>query len=93
MKQFESFKKFVDKINHYGMKSGIVKIIAPKEWFVPSTLSALRCPHAMPVTCTYLHIDAAGPALITCCYMNNTFENVPIANACFSFLGWICSLP
>ncbi|KAF8426681.1 JmjC domain, hydroxylase-domain-containing protein, partial [Tirmania nivea] len=32
MKQFESFKKFVDKINHYGMRSGIVKIIAPKEW-------------------------------------------------------------
>ncbi|KAF8468304.1 hypothetical protein BDZ91DRAFT_793174 [Kalaharituber pfeilii] len=32
MKQFESFKYFVDKINHYGMKSGIVKIIAPKEW-------------------------------------------------------------
>ncbi|KAI5787065.1 JmjC domain, hydroxylase-domain-containing protein [Geopyxis carbonaria] len=32
MDQFRSFKKFVDNINHYGMKSGIVKIIPPKEW-------------------------------------------------------------
>lgn len=32
MDQFSSFKDFVDKINHYGMKSGIVKIIPPQEW-------------------------------------------------------------
>ncbi|KAF2397044.1 hypothetical protein EJ06DRAFT_158545 [Trichodelitschia bisporula] len=32
MAQFRSFKRFVDKINKYGMKSGIVKIIPPKEW-------------------------------------------------------------
>ncbi|KAF3918827.1 hypothetical protein ABW20_dc0100910 [Dactylellina cionopaga] len=32
MKQFKSFKKFIDKIDHYGMKSGIVKVIPPKEW-------------------------------------------------------------
>ncbi|KAF2471368.1 uncharacterized protein BDR25DRAFT_223812 [Lindgomyces ingoldianus] len=32
MDQFRSFKKFVDKIDKYGMKSGIVKIIPPKEW-------------------------------------------------------------
>ncbi|TGZ77726.1 hypothetical protein EX30DRAFT_374373 [Ascodesmis nigricans] len=32
MDQFRSFKKFVDKINHYGMQSGIIKIIPPKEW-------------------------------------------------------------
>jgi hypothetical protein len=32
MDQFRSFKDFVDKINHYGMKSGIVKIIPPQEW-------------------------------------------------------------
>lgn len=33
MDQFRSFKKFVDKINHYGMEAGIVKIIPPKEWY------------------------------------------------------------
>ncbi|KAE9978771.1 hypothetical protein BLS_000326 [Venturia inaequalis] len=32
MDQFRSFKKFVEKINDYGMKSGIVKIIPPQEW-------------------------------------------------------------
>ncbi|KAK4550579.1 hypothetical protein LTR36_000158 [Oleoguttula mirabilis] len=32
MDQFRSFKKFIDKINKYGMKSGIVKVIPPKEW-------------------------------------------------------------
>ncbi|KAF2084745.1 JmjC-domain-containing protein, partial [Saccharata proteae CBS 121410] len=32
MDQFRSFKKFIDKIDKYGMKSGIVKVIPPKEW-------------------------------------------------------------
>ena len=32
MDQFRSFKKFIEKINHYGMKSGIVKVVPPKEW-------------------------------------------------------------
>lgn len=32
MDQFRSFKKFVDKIDKYGMKSGIVKVIPPPEW-------------------------------------------------------------
>ncbi|KAF2145981.1 uncharacterized protein K452DRAFT_294599 [Aplosporella prunicola CBS 121167] len=32
MDQFRSFKKFVDKIDKFGMKSGIVKVIPPKEW-------------------------------------------------------------
>ncbi|KAI9831080.1 MAG: hypothetical protein M1826_003978 [Phylliscum demangeonii] len=32
MDQFRSFKKFIDKINKYGMKSGIIKVIPPKEW-------------------------------------------------------------
>lgn len=34
MDQFRSFKKFIDKIDKYGMKSGIVKVIPPKEWYV-----------------------------------------------------------
>jgi hypothetical protein len=34
MDQFRSFKKYVDKIDQYGMKSGIVKVIPPKEWSV-----------------------------------------------------------
>lgn len=32
MDQFRSFKKFVEKIDKYGMKSGIVKVIPPPEW-------------------------------------------------------------
>lgn len=32
MHQFRDFKKFMEKIDHYGMKSGIVKIIPPQEW-------------------------------------------------------------
>ncbi|KAI9777481.1 MAG: hypothetical protein M1835_005233 [Candelina submexicana] len=32
MDQFRSFKKFIAKIDKYGMKSGIVKVIPPKEW-------------------------------------------------------------
>lgn len=32
MEQFKSFKKFVEKIDKYGMKSGIVKVIPPPEW-------------------------------------------------------------
>ncbi|KAF2722036.1 hypothetical protein K431DRAFT_284243 [Polychaeton citri CBS 116435] len=30
--QFQDFQKFINKINKYGMKSGIVKVIAPQEW-------------------------------------------------------------
>ena len=32
MRQFRSFKVFMDKIDKYGMKSGIVKVIPPQEW-------------------------------------------------------------
>ncbi|KAK6070949.1 DNA damage-responsive transcriptional repressor RPH1 (JmjC domain-containing protein) [Seiridium cupressi] len=32
MRQFKDFKKFMEKIDHYGMKSGIVKIIPPTDW-------------------------------------------------------------
>ncbi|RDW71434.1 hypothetical protein BP6252_07997 [Coleophoma cylindrospora] len=32
MAQFKSFKIYMDKINAYGMKSGIVKVIPPAEW-------------------------------------------------------------
>ncbi|KAI4203884.1 MAG: hypothetical protein LQ350_001506 [Teloschistes chrysophthalmus] len=32
MDQFRSFKKFISKIDKYGMKSGIVKVIPPQEW-------------------------------------------------------------
>ena len=34
MDQFRSFKTFISKIDKYGMKSGIVKVIPPKEWYV-----------------------------------------------------------
>jgi len=36
MAQFRSFKDYVAKIDKYGMKSGIVKVIPPKEWLVAS---------------------------------------------------------
>lgn len=32
MDQFRSFKRFMRKIDKYGMKSGIVKVIPPQEW-------------------------------------------------------------
>lgn len=32
MNQFRSFKEFIKRIDKYGMKSGIVKVIPPKEW-------------------------------------------------------------
>ncbi|KAI0450386.1 hypothetical protein F5B21DRAFT_437679 [Xylaria acuta] len=32
MHQFKDFKKFMEKVDPYGMKSGIVKIIPPQEW-------------------------------------------------------------
>ena len=37
MNQFRSFKDFIQKINKYGMKAGIVKVIPPKEWYVLAT--------------------------------------------------------
>ena len=33
MNQFRSFKHYIQKIDKYGMKSGIVKVIPPKEWY------------------------------------------------------------
>ncbi|KAH9885966.1 hypothetical protein F4778DRAFT_759867 [Xylariomycetidae sp. FL2044] len=32
MHQFKDFKKFMEKIDSYGMRSGIVKVIPPQEW-------------------------------------------------------------
>lgn len=32
MDQFRDFAKFVQKVDQYGMKSGIIKVIPPKEW-------------------------------------------------------------
>jgi jmjN domain len=32
MDQFRGFQDFVRKIDRYGMKSGVVKVIPPKEW-------------------------------------------------------------
>jgi len=33
MEQFRDFRKFIDKIDKHGMKSGIVKVIPPPEWY------------------------------------------------------------
>ncbi|KXN74977.1 hypothetical protein CONCODRAFT_76518 [Conidiobolus coronatus NRRL 28638] len=32
MSEFKDFSKFVTAIFHYGMESGIVKVIPPPEW-------------------------------------------------------------
>ncbi|KAH7554965.1 hypothetical protein BM1_07626 [Bipolaris maydis] len=32
MDQFRNFKRFIDKVDKYGMKSGIIKVIPPSEW-------------------------------------------------------------
>lgn len=32
MDQFRDFQKFINKVDKFGMKSGIVKVIPPKEW-------------------------------------------------------------
>ncbi|KAI9729247.1 MAG: hypothetical protein M1834_007039 [Cirrosporium novae-zelandiae] len=44
MDQFRSFKSYVAKIDKYGMKSGIVKVIPPKEWrdALPSLDEAIK---------------------------------------------------
>ncbi len=33
MAQFHNFKRFIEKVDRYGMKSGIVKVIPPDEWY------------------------------------------------------------
>jgi len=37
MEQFRDFEKFINRINSYGMKAGIVKVIPPAEWYVQIT--------------------------------------------------------
>jgi hypothetical protein len=39
MEQFRDFEKFINRINVYGMKAGIVKVIPPQEWY--SHISAM----------------------------------------------------
>ena len=42
MAQFHNFKRFIDKVDKYGMKSGIVKVIPPAEWYARLWRSGLR---------------------------------------------------
>ena len=35
MDQFANFEKFITRINEYGMRAGIVKVIPPPEWYPP----------------------------------------------------------
>jgi len=37
MEQFEDFEKYMNAVNPYGMKSGIVLIDPPEQWHVLST--------------------------------------------------------
>lgn len=34
MDQFRDFQHFIKKVEKYGMQSGIVKVVPPKEWYV-----------------------------------------------------------
>jgi jmjN domain len=36
MEQFEDFEKYMNAVNPYGMKSGIVLIDPPQQWYVLS---------------------------------------------------------
>lgn len=56
MDEFRSFKEYIGRINHYGMKSGIVKVIPPKEWYVALPLS-LSLSHFRPLL---LHLNPWG---------------------------------
>jgi hypothetical protein len=42
MDQFRNFKRFIDKIDKHGMKSGIVKVVPPKEWYGPQLMLLTR---------------------------------------------------
>ena len=39
MDQFRNFKRFIDKVDKYGMKSGIVKVIPPADWYISTGLN------------------------------------------------------
>jgi len=39
MDQFRDFEKFINRVNYYGMKTGIVKVIPPAEWYPPQETS------------------------------------------------------
>jgi hypothetical protein len=32
MDQFRDFQAFIHSVDQYGMKSGVIKVIPPKEW-------------------------------------------------------------
>lgn len=38
MDQFKDFQSFINKVEKYGMQSGIIKVVPPKEWYVFSTV-------------------------------------------------------
>ena len=51
MEEFEDFEGYMTKVEPWGMRSGIVKIIPPKEWSVP-VLCMLPIPHTKaPFAC------------------------------------------
>lgn len=32
MAQFQDFQKFINRVEKYGMRAGVIKVIPPKEW-------------------------------------------------------------
>jgi hypothetical protein len=55
MDQFRDFQSFVNKIEKYGMRSGILKVIPPKEWYAFSivviTISAVVNHYVLQQVC------------------------------------------
>lgn len=47
MEQFQDFQKYMNAVNPYGMKSGIVLIDPPKEWYVVSNALKISGVHML----------------------------------------------
>jgi hypothetical protein len=49
MEQFRDFEKFITRINDYGMQAGIVKVIPPPEWYLPTNSPKYLGPKLMSI--------------------------------------------
>lgn len=43
MEQFHDFERFIRAVDHYGMQSGVIKVIPPKEWYALSLRLFFLC--------------------------------------------------
>lgn len=66
MDQFRNFKRFIDKVDKYGMKSGIVKVVPPPEWYAPVLLKVTKLP---------AKFDIGATLCPTCTKPSNRYES------------------